>query len=102
MDALDRLIQRYGLGAILAVYPYMPDNSGEIFRWNVDIDGKTDPNVDVRLREDGEVRALVLVIHSEEFEIFRWNPSNPRAAVKQPGSIVWSLRQVREVVDRIR
>jgi hypothetical protein len=78
----------------------MPDNSGDVLRWNVDIDGKTDPNVDVRLREDGEIRALVLVIDSEEFEIFRWNPSKPRAAVKQPGMIVWSLRQVREVADR--
>jgi hypothetical protein len=100
MDALDRLIEQHGPGAILAVYPYMPDNSGDIFRWDVQIDGKTDANVDVRLLEDGEYRALVLALGTEEFELFRWNPHNPRAAVKEPGSIIWSLRQVREVVDR--
>jgi hypothetical protein len=102
VDALDGLIERYGFGAILTVYPYMPDISGEIFRWDAEIDGKTDPDVDVRLREDDPYRALVLVLGSEEFELYRWNPSNPRAAVKEPGTIGWSLREVRALVDRNR
>jgi hypothetical protein len=103
MDALDGLIERYDLGAIVTVYPYMPDNSGEILRWDVEIDGKTDPDVDVRLREEGELRILLLVTGGEEFELWRWDDrSNPRAAIREPAMITWSLRQVREVVDRNR
>lgn len=102
MDALDQLIERYGPGAILAVHPYMPDNSGDVFPWLAEIDGQFVREVSVRLRKDGEYRALVLVVATEEFELIRWNPSNPRAAIREPSGITWSLRQVREVVDRSR
>jgi hypothetical protein len=102
MDALDGLIDRYGIGAILSVYPYMPDSSGDVFRWDVEIDGETDPNVDVRLLEEGKYRALRLVVGGEEFELIRWDASNPRAAVREPATITWSLGQVRELVDSRR
>jgi hypothetical protein len=80
VDALDQLIDRYGMAAILSIYPY----------------------TDVRLREDDPYRVPVLVTGGEEFELYRWNPSNPQAAVKEPARISWSLHQVAEVVDRHR
>jgi hypothetical protein len=102
VDALDQLIDRYGMAAILSIYPYIPDASGEVLRWVAEIDRKTDPHTDVRLREDDPYRVPVLVTGGEEFELYRWNPSNPQAAVKEPARISWSLHQVAEVVDRHR
>jgi hypothetical protein len=83
---LDELIEQYGEGAILSVDQYHFDSEGT-FRWVVLIDGAEVPDVDVAVREHGDEFALVLVKGDDELELWRWNPTIPNAAIKEPGRI---------------
>lgn len=73
---LDELIDRYGTHAVISVDPYMPDNSGEILRWVLQIDGKEVPDIDVRTAPEGDDWMLMLLVRGdEEFELGRWRES---------------------------
>jgi hypothetical protein len=72
---LDDLVDRYGEGAIVTVSPYVLD-SGETFRWSVQIDGKEVSDIDVRVDEDPETgdQMVMRLFHAdEELEIERWS-----------------------------
>jgi hypothetical protein len=87
---LQTLIDRYGKAAVLTVSPYMPDSSGDIFRWVALIDGQDVPEVDVRLHDEADWRTLLLVVGDEEYELHKWQPSNPRGP-KEPAVSSWTL-----------
>jgi hypothetical protein len=73
---LDELIERYGSGAVVTVSPYMPNNSGDILRWVLRIDGEEVSDVDVRTvvhSEREDVHVMLLVYGDEEFELARWH-----------------------------
>jgi hypothetical protein len=82
---LDDLIERYGTGAVVAVRPYMPDNSGEILRWVLEIDGEEASEADVRVTERDGLSVMLLVGGGEEIELTSWRegapgPGSPPAA----------------------
>jgi hypothetical protein len=68
---LDDLISRYGTGAVVSVRPYMPDNSGAILRWVLDIDGEPVEDLDVRTYTDERFHVAELVRGSESLELGR-------------------------------
>ena len=71
-DLTQQLIARYGAGAVLTVSPYMPDSSGDILRWVLQIDGKEPTDMDVRIDHDPWV-VMFLVRGDEELEVGRWS-----------------------------
>jgi hypothetical protein len=90
---LDDLVDRYGEGAIVTVSPYVLD-SGETFRWSVQIDGKEVSDIDVRVDEDPETgdQMVMRLFHAdEELEIERWSKTRLPYG---PGSVIRSLRQL--------
>lgn len=91
---LAELVERYGSGAIVRVTPYPLDADYENTRWIVEIDGGDDPEVDVRLRHDGDLRVLVLVTGEEEIELYRWNPTLPNAALREPAAMIMTLGEL--------
>jgi hypothetical protein len=71
---LDELISRYGRRAVVTVRPYMPDSSGDIFRWVLEIDGNDPLDVDVLVRAQSEhVKVMLLVRGEDEIELARWH-----------------------------
>ena len=88
---LDELIDRYGKGTVVIVDQYVLGRDNANRRWVVSIDGKEVLDVDVAVREHGDVLALVLVKGDDELELWRWNPTIPNAVMKEPGRIVDTL-----------
>ena len=89
--SIEDLISRYGEGALLTVRPYMPDGTGEVLRWEAQIDGQYLSDADVALREapnSGPVRML-LVFDEDEIEVARWT------AGKHPAAVIRRLRELR-------
>lgn len=85
VSLLDELIERYGKDAVVTVDPYMPDSSGEILRWVLQIDGMEVSDVDVRIGEHPkhrDVMVMLLVHGGEEVELTRWHED-----AESPGSI---------------
>lgn len=73
-------------------YSYALDAAETTFRWVVSIDGNAgEPGVDIRVRDDGDVKVLLLVAGAEEVELHRWNPTTRNAAVREPGRLVHTL-----------
>jgi hypothetical protein len=92
---LDELIERYGKGAVISVDRYVLDRDHMNTRWIVQIDGQDVPDVDVAIRGHGDLLALVLVNVNDELELWRWNPTRPNAAIKEPERIVDTLGGLR-------
>ena len=89
--AIDDLISRYGESALLTVRPYMTDETGEVLRWEAQIDGQYPSDADVALREapdSGAVRML-LVFDEDEIEVARWT------AGEHPAAVIRRLRELR-------
>ncbi len=79
---LELLAARYDDGAVITVAPYMPGSSGEIFRWQLKIDGEDAADFDVRTETDPrrpEVKRLLLVHDDDELELGRWHEEADRA-----------------------
>ena len=88
MALLDELIERYGTGAVLSVDPYMPDSSGDILRWVLQIDGEEVPAADIRLIERDGRTVMLLTDGNEEIELTSWRdgargPSGPGPRLTQ-------------------
>jgi hypothetical protein len=95
---LDELIDRYTEGALLVARPYTPDNSGEILRWIVEIDGEDLPDADILTRDDPEHPdwiVMLLVRGDEELEIDRWSTTKTRRPHGPPTSVPRTLGQLR-------
>ena len=69
MALLDELIERYGTGAVLSVDPYMPDSSGEILRWVLQIDLEEVGTADIRVSERDGRTVMPLTDGDEEIEL---------------------------------
>jgi hypothetical protein len=84
MRLLDDLIERYGQGALLQVFPYV-GNDGEALRWLVTIDGVDPGNVDVSIRpavEPLQTMRAVLVGNGGEAEVGSWSTNTyPQGAL---------------------
>jgi hypothetical protein len=90
---LDDLIERYGQGALVQVFPYL-GNDGEALRWLVTIDGVDPGNVDVSIRpaaEPPQKMRAVLVGKGGEAEIASWStktyPQGPAALSHTLGAL---------------
>jgi hypothetical protein len=91
VSLLDELIERYDKGAVVTVSPYMPDSSGEILRWVVQIDGEEPPDMDVRIDKGDPWVVMSLVRGDEELEVGRWSSKNhPEGAL-----VSWTLGGLR-------
>jgi hypothetical protein len=72
-DLLDDLIEQYESGAVIHIGPYIWPTGEE--RWIVEIDGKDDPHLDVRIEADTgrpEMTAMYLVRGDEELEVISY------------------------------
>jgi hypothetical protein len=95
---LDELIERYDEGAIVTVSPYMPDSSGDILRWVLQIDGKEPTDLDVRIDQGDPWVVTFLVRGDEELEVGRWS----RKQHPEGAQVIWTLgalRRFREAHD---
>jgi hypothetical protein len=93
---LDKLIERFGPDAIVIVSPYVIE-TGETLRWFAQINGEEVNELDVHLREDGDLRVLILVVGAEdEIELLRWDLALPNAAVREPAGLTYTLRELKE------
>jgi hypothetical protein len=94
---LEELKGRYGAGAIIAASPRMLD-SGETYRWEVQIDGLDVPGVHAHARrdpQDPDWTILFLVHGEEEVEIGRWSTKKAPHAPSGPASVVRRLGDLR-------
>lgn len=72
---LDELVERYGEGGLVTADPKMLD-SGETYRWELQINGELVPDASAQVRTDPErpdVRVMLLVFGDEEVELDRWS-----------------------------
>ena len=69
MALLDEQIERYGTGAVLSVDPYMPDSSGEILRWVLQIDLEEVGTADIRVSERDGRTVMPLTDGDKEIEL---------------------------------
>jgi hypothetical protein len=93
---LDELLHRYGEDAIVTARPHMLD-SGESYRWELQIDGMDVPGAYAHVRRDLErqdVMVMVLVYGDEEVELGRWStkqrphaPYGPAAVIRRLGDL---------------
>lgn len=94
MALLDELIARHGEGAVLTVRPYMPDTSGVILRWVVELDGEEPADMDMRIepdRDDPHWIVMSLVRGDEELVVGRWlRRDHPEGA-----TVIWTLGGLR-------
>jgi hypothetical protein len=93
VSVLDEFIERFGLGAILSVDPYVGD-SGETLRWIITIDGHEVSDADVRVEEHPEragVTVMSLVSRDEEIELARWSTDR----YPHGHRVVRTLREIR-------
>ena len=90
MTLLDDLIERYGTGAVLSVDRYMPDSSGEILRWVLQIDGEEVPEADIRVIERDGRGVMLLTDGNEEIEL-RWWREGARGPQGEPARFVYTL-----------
>ena len=88
---LHDLIERYGKGAVVTVYPYV---DGDTSRWMVEIDGSAVSDVDVRVKEHPKHPdwwLMFLVDGSEEIELDRWSsrtyPDGPASVIRTLGAL---------------
>ena len=81
MALLDDLIERYGTDAVISVDPYMPDSSGDILRWVVQINFE-DPEADISIVEREGRTVMLLTDGNEEIELTGWRggPAAPTAS----------------------
>jgi len=90
---LDGLVGRYGLRAVVSVFPDV-GGDGRTIRWLLKIDGQEVPDVDVRihpLAERSGWSAATLVAGRDEVEMMRW----PDAQYPQgPSGIMRTLREL--------
>lgn len=68
--------------------------SGETYRWQLEIDGVNVPGVSAQVRRDLEhdyTRVMVLVGNDEEVELLRWStrmhPHGPADVVRRLGNL---------------
>lgn len=71
----------------------MPDSSGGILRWIVELDGKEPLDMDVRIEPAEDPRWIVmsLVRDGEELVIGRW----PRRQHPEGAQVLWNLGDLR-------
>ena len=81
---------RYGTGAVLTVGPYMPDSSGEILRWVLQMDGEEVDTADIRIDERDGRSVMLLTDGTDEIELARWR-EGARGSQGAPASIVDTL-----------
>jgi hypothetical protein len=92
--SLGELIDRHGDDAIITARPWMLD-TGESYRWEVEIDGVVAPNVRADIRTDAErpgVKVMLLVLDDgDRVELARWTtqvqPYGPAAVVRRLGDL---------------
>ena len=89
MALLDDLIERYGTDAVLSVDPYMPDSSGDILRWVVQINFK-DLEADIRIVERDDRTVMLLTDGNEEIELWGWR-GGTRGPYGEPARFVDTL-----------
>jgi hypothetical protein len=95
VSLLDELIDRYDNGAVVTVSAYMPDSSGNILRWFVEIDGKEPSDIDVRIDQGDTWVVMSLVRGDEEIEVGRWS----RKRHPDGASVVWTLGGLRRHLE---
>ncbi len=87
------LIERYGEAAIVRAYPVMLE-SGETYRWELEIDGVARPDATVHVRrhpDNPDVMVMLLVHGGEEVEMMTWRdggrPGEPAAVLRRLGDL---------------
>jgi hypothetical protein len=90
---LDALVGRYGLRAIVSVFPDVSDDDGSI-RWLLTIDGEDVPDARVRIgpvAERSGWSAATLVAGGDEVQMMRWSDAQyPNG----PSGIMRTLREL--------
>ena len=89
MALLDDLIERYGTDAVISVDPYMPDSSGDILRWVVQINFE-DLEADIRIVERDGRTVMLLTDGNEEIELTGWR-GGARGPYGEPARFVDTL-----------
>jgi hypothetical protein len=87
---LAELIDRYGEDAIVTADPHMLD-SGNTYRWDLQIDGNAVPGADAHIDGDPDHRdwmVMVLVYGDEKVELSRWSTKTGPLTRYGPAGVV--------------